>query len=218
MGDAEYLKQLVAGTLPLEDNYPKRLRPVYASLGNDRFEFYKQVLRVQRPKATFANSGVARRYWPESIKQKSLPYFDVQEMINVVQLEGDAGYIPQHYIPAAHYVLTETQLRTAALWFLGTNPLFEGALHHPVDDGSGLVEYLTGVVAIADRDYNRAALYLAKAHEKSPQDAYTELYRVFALCLAGRIEEARNAAVPIRNIATRDDAALWRWMAVKFGI
>jgi hypothetical protein len=142
-------------------------------LGNERFEFYKQVLRVQRPKGKFVNSNVARRYWPESMREKALPYFDEQAMINVVQLEGDAYYTPQRYIRAAHYVLTETSLRTAALWFLGTNPVYENALHHAVDDSSGLIEYLTGLVAIADRDYDRAAVYLGRAHEKSPQDEYT---------------------------------------------
>jgi spermidine synthase len=218
MGDADYLKELVADTLPLEDNYPKLLRPVYTNLGNERFEFYKQVLRVQRPKAAFVNSNVARHYWPESMRDKALPYFDVQGLINVIQLEGDTLYTPQRYLRAAHYVLTETSLRTAALWFLGTNSLYESALHRAVDDGSGLIEYATGLVAIADRDYNRAAVYLGRAHEKSPQDAYTELYRVFALCMAGRIEEAKEVALPVRNTATPDEASFWQWMAFKFGV
>jgi hypothetical protein len=218
IGDADYLKQLVADTLPLEDNYPKRLRPLYTNLGNERFEFYKQVLRVQRPKATFVNSTVARRYWPVSLRDKAGPYFDVQGLINVLQLEGDVYYSPQRYIRAAHYVLTETPLRTAALWFLGTNPLYERALQHAVDDGSGLVEYSTGLMAIADRDYERAALYLGRAHAKSPQDAYTELYRVFALCMAGRIEEAKNAALPVRSATTPDEASFWQWMALEFGV
>ena len=218
IGDADYLKDLVADTPPLEDNYPKRLPPLYTNLGNERFEFYKQVLRVQRPKATFVNSNVARRYWPESMREKALPYFDVQGMINVVQLEGDAYYTPQRYIRAAHYVLTETSLRTAALWFLGTNPLYENALHRAVDDSSGLIEYLTGLVAIADRDYDRAAVYLSRAHEKSPQDEYTQLYRVFALCMAGRIEEARKLALQIRNTTTLDEVSFWQWIALKFGI
>src|SRR5262249_41606974 len=187
IGDADYLKQLVADTLPLEDNYPKRLRPLYTNLGNERFEFYKQVLRVQRAKATFVNSNVARQYWPASMRDKAGPYFDVQGLINVLQLEGDAYYSPQRYLRAAHYVLTETSLRTAVLWFLGTNPLYESALQRAVDDGSGLVEYATGLMAIADRDYGRASLYLSRAHAKSPQDMYTELYRVFALCMAGRV-------------------------------
>src|SRR5436305_9069141 len=104
IGDSDYLKQLVADTLPLEDNYPKRLRPLYTNLGNERFEFYKQVLRIQRPKATFANSNVAMRYWPESMRDKAAPYFDAQGLINVIQLEGDAFYTPQRYIRAAHYV------------------------------------------------------------------------------------------------------------------
>ncbi len=218
IGDADYLKEIVAGTLPLEDNYPKRLRPLYTNLENARFEFYKQVLRVQRPKATFVNSNVAGRYWPESMKEKALPYFDLQGMINVIQLEGDTFYTPQRYLRAAHYVLTETSLRTAALWFLGTNSLYESTLHNAVDDGSGLAEYLTGIVAIADRDYERAAVYLDMAHEKSPQDPYTELYRVFALCMAGHIEEARRVARPIWNTTTPEDAAFWQWMTSKFGI
>jgi hypothetical protein len=218
IGDSDYLKELVADTLPLEDNYPKRLRPIYTNLGNERFEFYKQVLRVQRPKAAFVNSNVARRYWPASMRAKALPYFDVQALINVIQLEGDTFYTPERYIPAAHYVLTETSLRTPVLWFLGTNPLYENALRGAVDDGSGLIDYATGLIAIADRDYNRAAVYLARAHEKSTQDTYTELVRVFALCMAGRIEEAKKVAFPVRSTRTSDEASFWQWMALKFGI
>src|SRR5215467_9098628 len=152
------------------------------------------------------------------MRDKARPYFDVQGMINVLQLEGDSYYSPQRYLRAAHYALTETSLRTAVLWFLGTNPLYESALQRAVDDGSGLVEYATGLMAIADRDYGRAALYLGRAHAKSPQDAYTELYRVFALCMAGRIEEAKKAALPIRGATTPDEASFWQWMNLKFGI
>jgi Flp pilus assembly protein TadD len=104
------------------------------------------------------------------------------------------------------------------LWFLGINPLYETALPHAVDDNSGLLEYATGLVAIADRNYERAALYLSRAHAKSPQDAYTELYRVFALCMAGHVEEAKKAAVLVRSATTPDEASFWQWMAVKFGI
>ena len=218
LGDADYLKQLVADTLPLEDNFPKRIRPLYTNLGNERFELYKQVLRVQRPKATFVNSNVARRYWPESMRDKAGPYFDVQGLINVIQLEGDTYYTPQRYLRAAHYVLTETSLRTPVLWFLGTNPLYESALQRAVDDGSGLVEYATGLIAIADRNYERAAFYLGRAHTKAPQDAFTEVYRVFALCMAGRVDDAKKAAVPVRRTTTPDEASFWQWMALKFGI
>src|SRR5439155_24262049 len=112
---------------------------------------------------------------------------------------GAEFHTPQSYLRPAYYILTETSLRTAALWFLGTNSLYEGALQHAVDDGSGLVEYATGLVAIADRNYGRAAVYLGKAHAKSPQDAYTELYRVFALCMAGHVEEAKKAALTVKS-------------------
>jgi hypothetical protein len=152
------------------------------------------------------------------MRAKALPYFDVQALINVIQLEGDTFYTPERYIPAAHYVLTETSLRTPVLWFLGTNPLYENALRGAVDDGSGLIDYATGLIAIADRDYNRAAVYLARAHEKSTQDTYTDLVRVFALCMAGRIEEAKKVAFPVRSTRTSDEASFWQWMALKFGI
>jgi spermidine synthase len=218
IGDADYLQTLTAGTLPLADNYPKRLRPLFTNLGTERFDFYKQVLQVQRPKMAFVNSSVAKRYWPDSMREKTLRYFDAQGMINVLQLEGDTYYTPPRYMRAAYYILAQTPLRTAALWFLGTNPLYENALHHATDDGSGLVEYLTGLIAIADRDYNRAATYLAKAHEKAPSDKYTEMYRVFALAMAGRLDEARTLALSVRQPTTADEVSFWQWMRTKFGI
>jgi hypothetical protein len=83
---------------------------------------------------------------------------------------------------------------------------------------AGLSSNLTGLVAIADRDYDRAAVYLGRANEKSPQDEFTQLYRMFALCMAGRIEESRKLALHIRNTTTPDEVSFWQWIALKFGI
>ena len=45
-----------------------------------------------------------------------------------------------------------------------------------------------------------------------------EVYRVFALCMAGHVEEAKKAALTVKSSRTPDEASFWQWMAVKFGI
>src|SRR3954452_2034272 len=118
IGDAAYLRELTAGTPPLTDNFPQRLRTVAGrpSLSDPRYgvdpgvaQRFLNVLDTGRARDLFRRSAFIRDRWPPALAARTLPAFDVQRIINRVLWDG--GH-PLAQIEDLHAVLTGTRLRT----------------------------------------------------------------------------------------------------------
>jgi hypothetical protein len=129
---------------------------------------------------------------------------------------------PLAELPTIHGLLVGTRLRALPLWLLGSDADEQRATRAAVARGArgSPIEYRLGLAALADRDFEGAALrfgrVLALGHPARP----ALHLRIYALCMAGRLDEAaaladRLATSPTRD--ERDDAAL-RFLAETFAL
>ena len=222
LGDAEYLRELTSGSLPLDDDHPQRLLPVLGqpSLSDPGYgldqtvtRLYRTVTDPARAREAFRRSPFIRRLWPARILDTTLPYFEHQDTLNQVLWEG--GH-PLPRIESLHRLLTETPLRTLPLWMMGSDDL-KSAIAARRDDGSGGPIYARGLAALAARDYGGAAAAFGEAEARGLRGETLRPLRVYALCLAGQLEGAKALAVGERPQSV-DERHFWDWLNRRFGV
>jgi len=221
IGDAAYLRRLTAATAPLTDDYPRRLQvPAGVSVSDPRrrldwsgAEFYRDVIDPQRARRAFEASAFVRRLWPEALLKETLPFFEVQGIINRVLTDGAN---PLRHIEDLHLLLTRTPLQRLPSWLLGLDdhPVLRGIDVLP-DDGSGLVEYVRGLRALVARDYLGAAAYLTQSEQRRLRGVRPLL--VYSLCLAGRLDAANQLAQGV-DASDADQRHFLAWLRATFGV
>lgn len=225
IGGAGYLDALTAGVPALVDDDPKLVEaPVSSPEAADRL--IASVRDVGAAQARFQDSPLIARLWPETVRRATLPFFGVQEVVNAF------GYgAPPVGMPEVHRLLTGTGLRTLVLWLLGSDPDVQQVIDaaSPDQRADPELQFHLGLRRIAERDYAAAVVALERA--EASQQRRTEAFglRVYALCMAGRIDEAARLARArdAENLRARgvppgalDDAELppfWAWMTQTFG-
>jgi predicted membrane-bound spermidine synthase len=222
LGDAEYLRALTADTPPLTDNFPQRLRPsgVRESLSDPRHgdqaavnEHYLRVIDPSRASALFLESAWIRQRLPQALIDRTPPWFEQQRTVNRVFWEGGR---PLRQIEDLHALLTDTQLITLPLWILGTDDVKQTIAGEAGEDDSG-VDYARGLSALAARQFSEAAALFAAAEERGLRGATLRPLRVYALCAADRVEDARALA---RGIQPKDpeEVHFWSWLGQQYGV
>ena len=154
-----------------------------------------------------------RRLWPAELIEASLPYFDHQRVLNRVMWDGGR---PLAQIEDLHWLLTETPLRTLPLWVLGSDEVRAGIARQG-DDGTGAVEYVRGLTAMARRDYPGAAAAFASAERRGLLGDALRPLRVYAHCLAGQLDAAAALARD-RAPRTEEERHFWDWLGSRFGV
>jgi predicted membrane-bound spermidine synthase len=222
LGDASYLRGLTAETLPLTDDYPQRLRPLPARLsladtsgGLDLglIDFLRGVVDPLRARRAFDQSGFIRRLWPERLAEQTLPFFDDQRIINRIMSEGAR---PLRDIEELHSLLTGTSLRRLPLWELGSDDA-QQEIADTGDDGSGMAPYVLGIRALVARNYLAAAAFFADSEQHGLQLTTIRPLRVYALCLAGKLDDARQL---VRGAIAHDadERHFWTWLESRFAV
>ena len=220
IGDASYLRALTADVPPLTDDFPQRLRPVPTrpSLSDPRYgvdprvaELYQNAIDPVRAREAFRSSDFIRRFWPEALIEKSLPFFDTQRILNRVIWDGGQ---PIRQIEDLHALLTQTTLRTLPLWLLGTDEARQ-QIAEASPEQTGEVAYARALRALSGRDYLGAAAFLAEAERRGVAGATTRPLQAYALFLGGQKEAASNIA---RGIVPRtdDERHFWEWLKKGF--
>jgi hypothetical protein len=186
IADAPRLARWIDGALPLVDNFPKRLGLQPASR-EDR-AVYRRWADSRTAQQRFAESPLVRRLWPISVTRRTLPYFRFRTLANMQVFPDDPNALS--YLDV---LLEETELRTAALWMMGSSVDHERiALRQARGDRDPRFARYLGAKALIERRYELAAeIYAA---DTSSKPTLTEPLRVFALCKAGRAQEAQRVA------------------------
>jgi len=176
----------------------------------------------------FVRSAFIKRLWPESLRNATLPYFAIQDALNVYMNNRAASV--DLYIPYLHRLLTKTPLKTPVAWFLGSNADQEKLLESapPAEMTSPTVEYLLGVRAFSERNYAGAIEPLKQAEELPTRRQEIFRYRIYALCMAGQIKQAQRLSQERLTEFAKEKKArpesppalppFWQWMKKTFGI
>ena len=222
VGDATFVRKLMADAPPLTDDFPHRLVPTPSrpSLSDPRYgvdrlvvDRYQRVIDPARARERFRSSAFIRGLWPADLIDRSLPLFEWQGVINRVFWEGGK---PLAQIEDLHAVLTTTSLRTLPLWLLGSDEVKQ-RIAETKDDGAGGMEYARGLRALAGRDYRGAAASFVRAEQRGLRGPLIRPLLVYALCLGGNIDEASQAA---RGVEPRDadERHFWGWIKSTFAV
>jgi hypothetical protein len=93
-----------------------------------------------------------------------------------------------------HTILTETDLRTPALWLLGDTAEFSGVIERLLKSRGAdpTVELHLGLRALADRRYHEADRHFQRAQQLGDDGQAFYYYRVLALAYAGDLEAAQS--------------------------
>ena len=222
IGDASYLRELTRDAEPLLDDFPKRV--TNRGLGNKRYlAAYRSWMNPTLTRRRFEASDFIRAAWPEALRERTLPYFEYQGLVNRFGVSNRRRQRrPWESVSELHAVLTRTPLRTLALWYLGTGAdelrIVErvGSLSGP----PGPILSQLGLRALADRDFAGASEYMGRAVEASPGSPALHYFRLYALCMAGRTEEAERLVRQANRWRAPDggDRQFWSWMRRTFGL
>lgn len=222
LGDAAYLQTLTAGTPPLTDNFPQRLRPTRGreSLSDPHYgseaavsEHYQQVIDPSRASQAFLDSAWIHQRLPQPLIDRTLPWFEPQRTLNRIFWEGGR---PLRQIEDLHALLAGTRLITLPLWILGTDDVKQSIAGGSGEDESS-IDYARGLSALAGRRYVEAAALFGTAEERGLRGATLRPLRVYALCAAQRLDEARALA---RGVQPKDpeEVHFWSWMGERFRV
>lgn len=187
---AEDLRRLTGGSAALTDGFPQRLS---THVGSDRASLkrYSDMMETDRARERFERSPYVRRLWPEQIRAETLPFFAPQKALNRLTKPGRP--VGQVDFKTVHALLSGSELRTPILWAFDSTAAIQSILDEvALEDARGdwRVAYHRAVRALAQRDYVTAGRLFDEVYRLRPS-AGVRLARVFAACMAGRIDEAR---------------------------
>jgi predicted membrane-bound spermidine synthase len=165
---AEGLALLTEGVPPLTDDRPKRLGNDLP--GPDDFARYRRLMRAGETSRAFQESPFIARLLPRGLRDRALPYFELQEMLEGSWAVSAAQGPLSERLARVHRIQTHTPLRTLALWNLGSR-------------GAGGTKLKRGDRALADRDFAAAESLYSEAWQQAPYHQEIPLKLLYAACM-----------------------------------
>ncbi|TDI86117.1 MAG: spermidine synthase [Caldithrix sp.] len=210
LAGSDDLLKMTEDTKPVTDNHPLRLSPELLPKDASGKEYFS-IMDVAEAKTRFKKSDFIKQHWPQAFIAKTLEYFDYQEIIN-------ARYANTDDFSNLHKVLTNSQLHTLAIWLLKSDADELRNVKDAVKRGysNETTNYILGVEAMADRNFDQAEHYFRLVREKNPSIDYL---RIYALCMGGKTEEATELAASL-NLAQKDRSAAstLKWLRRTFDL
>jgi hypothetical protein len=215
IADGDVLREWMGGAPPLTDDFPHRIlhKVGSTSLRREVFPVYRAWANAEESGRRFAASRFVADVWPAEVRAETPAFFPWEGALGNAMLDGTSWQPPSvRGLAEVDAVLKDSSLRTLALWFLGTTAEEQVALSVLAARGQRHEELL-GLGALADRDYEGAAMMFARAGGSA-----NECRRAYSLALLGRrseVEALARARVHLPDRAA--EAAFWAWMEDRFG-
>ena len=219
IGDANYLEELTEGVLPLVDNFPKRIL-ADSVLGQGASQLYESLKDTDAARNRFLESQLIRGLWPESLIERTIPYFGFQRILE--SLIDVSGHPLQRSLEDLHFTLSQSSLTAPALWHMGSTSDVQASLANLSAEERvvPLWQYQIAAGLFADRKYLEAVDALQNAEEHPALFGTARLFRIYALCLMSQVDEAKELAADTYP-ALAQEARLeqwWDFLNEKFGI
>ena len=218
IGDAAFVRSLIDGAEPLTDDRPKVIEAPFSSAaaGSD---LLASITDTGAARTRFQTSPLIARLWPSSLISSSVPYFDVQ---HVVDAHMYGSLVRQSLaLEDVHRILTGSAVDMPVLWRLASNADIQRvvAAATPEEQQNPLLQYHLAVRLLSERGYRQAADAFERA-TASPQvrDNAFVLY-IYSLCMSGqraRAQQISREAFAASGVSSLPP--LWIWMKETFGI
>jgi len=219
LADSRQLGELTADAQPLIDDFPKRLVKRDRN-GASLHRLYGPWMDTRTARTRFEASSFVRDAWPPALRERSLDYFEYQRILNESTSARPPRAKPLHRrIAELDRVLSKTSLRTLPLFQQGVTPdQVRIAARHGVDEAAPELDRVLAAGALAERDFSLAAQHFARAQRAEPSDPSLDRHRIYALCMAGDIEQARAVARGAAPLTAQAERSYWAWMQWRFGL
>jgi spermidine synthase len=214
MADAAQLRERIAGTPPVTDDFPKRLSDFPSRDPRGERKRFEAWMDADASRERFAESAFARELLPDGLRERSLPYFAVQGLMNGLMAMPPARLAPREQVETVDWILTETDLTTPVLWLLGITADHLRIIDARLASGAPEEPFLAELAVrdLAERRYASAAERFRRVLEQRPDDRFALSYRAYALARSGRAEEARLEVARFLPQAGAE-RPYWAWIA-----
>jgi spermidine synthase len=185
------LRKITAETLPLVDDFPKRIGDAGGSRIGEKAEVYAPWMEASRARRWFRDSDYIQRIWPPGIRARTLGEFEYEQMlVEAFRPSGPSNLLDDLY--SVHRVLTETPYRFLAVRLLNHSVDNLDAVRRLVEGGASEEDYAIplAVDALASRNFESAALHLGRSRQRHPQDDALVFLHLYALCMSGDLDRA----------------------------
>jgi predicted membrane-bound spermidine synthase len=220
IGDAGYLNALTAGVAPLVDDWPRRLDAPGSAQARE--ELLRGFTDVDAARERFVRSPFIERLWPERWIAPSAGSFAFQHQINAYFFDHLPWLPPAvsdvRVLEELHLLLTQSALETLVLWRLGSDADIQQLIGRldPAQRLEPAVALQEAIGRIARRQYAAALPLFARAEQLPQVRDEALLLRLYALCMSGQTDAARQLAA--ERFAGSLAPAAWAWMARTFGL
>ncbi|PYR82135.1 MAG: hypothetical protein DMF87_02720 [Acidobacteria bacterium] len=218
IGDASFVRALVDNAEPLTDDRPKLIEAPFSSptAGSD---LLASIADTGAARTRFQTSPLIARLWPSALLSSSVPYFDVQHVIDA-HMYG--SLLRQSLaLEDVHRILTGSTVDMPVLWRLASNSDIQRVVSSatPDEQMNPLLQYHLAIRLLSERSYRQAADAFERA-TASPQvrDNAFVLY-IYSLCVSGQRAKAQQTsreAFAASGVSSLPP--LWIWMKETFGI
>jgi hypothetical protein len=218
IGDATFVRALIDGTEPLTDDRPKLIEAPFSSAtaGSD---LLATITDTGAARTRFQTSPLIARLWPSALISSSVPYFDVQHVIDA-HMYG--SLLRQSLaLEDVHRILTGSTVDMPVWWRLASNSDIQQVVSSATREEqlNPLLQYHLAIRLLSERNYRQAADAFERA-TAAPQvrDNAFVLY-IYSLCMSGqraRAQQISREAFAASGVSSLPP--LWIWMKETFGI
>ena len=216
VADADQLGQLARELPPLTDNYPHRLG---REVGRDD-HYFAGLLAPQALVARYRDSDWLAELLPPELRERAEAFFPCQQLVDRALVKFPKP--PPLDLPALDRVLTDTDLRTVALWILGGALETSGAIEQLVENGSidGMVHYHLGLRLMASRRFLEAEDHFRRWQQLEGNRPNMYYFRILCFAYAGDMERARElvAELSLAGSPGQGDEQYWSFVGERFGL
>ena len=216
VADADQLEELAGDRPPLIDNYPHRLG---REVGRDN-DYFARLLAPRALVRRYRASGYLAELLPPELRESAEAHFPCQMLADRALIEFPKP--PPLDLPALDRVLTDTNLRTVALWTLGDPLETSGAIEQLVENGriDGKVHYHLGLRRMADRRFLEAEDHFRQWQQLEGNKPNMYYFRILCFAYAGEMERARQlvAELSLAGSPGQGDEQYWSFVSGRFGL
>jgi spermidine synthase len=218
IGDAPFIRALTDGAAPLTDDAPK-LIDAPPSSQEESTRLLADITDTGAAWTRFHASPLIARLWPPGLIASSVPYFDVQHIINA-HMYGNL--VAQSLaLDDVHRVLSGSTVRTPVMWRLASNADIQQVVANATPDElmNPLLQYHLAIRQLSERNYRRAADAFEQATQAPEVRDNAFVLYVYALCMSG--QRARAQTISHEAFTASGVSSLppiWIWMKETFAI
>jgi len=217
LADSAFLAAWSGTTPPLVDDRPgraPRMRKVVRGEAPQRE--YAEIMEPSGARQRFEKSELIRRFWPEELRRRTGRYFGYEQLARELLMYR----IRTLRMAPLHDVLTQSELRTLPLWLLGSDARRQQIALRHLDRSAAeaRVRWELALAALAARDYALAAQRFADVRSPLAEHANAPYLEIYALAMAGRLDEARSRARARFVSSESAPPHFWSFLSSTFGV